>query len=178
MSILNIRGTHGAGKSFIVHQLLKAPHEAIGDFGYHIPQYDCGVVGKYSTTCGGTDGIKTADEVVQRVRLFANTFRHVVFEGIIVSHTFQRYSELAKELEDKDFWFLFLNTPLEVCLERVKARRLERGNEKPLNPSNLVKDHHVIWNKVRKRCLEHHHQVKVLDWEDPLPQVIELLSVK
>lgn len=174
MSILNIRGTHGSGKSWIVHQLLKQPHEEVGEFGYWIPEWDCGIIGRYSNVCGGCDQIKSANEVVSRVNYFARTFKHVVFEGILVSHTFKRYANLAGELYD--FWFLFLDTPLEVCLSRVQARRLERGNEKPLDPTNVIKDWHCVWERVQQKCRDQQLNVMVLNWQNPIPQILEMLK--
>jgi hypothetical protein len=172
--ILNIRGTHGSGKSWVVHQLLKEPNEAIDDYGYYIPKWDCGVVGRYNTPCGGCDGIKSADEVVKRVRAFYGMFRHVVFEGILVSHTFKRYSDLADELPG--FWFLFLDTPLATCISRVKARREEKGNDKLLDPTNVIKDWHTVWEKVQEKCRSYHHNVKILNWMDPMPQILQMLE--
>lgn len=174
--ILNIRGTHGSGKSWIVHQLLKQPHEEIGGLGYWIPEWDCGIIGRYSNVCGGCDQIKSADEVVERVHKFADLFKHVVFEGILVSHTFKRYSDLATELKDKDFWFLFLDTPLAKCISRVKDRRLAKGNEKPLDPKNIIHDWHCIFEKVKQKCLDQHHNVRILNWQNPMPQVLEMMQ--
>ena len=181
MTILNIRSTHGGGKSWIVHQLLKEDHHEILDnsgriLGYCIPKYDLGVVGRYSNVCGGCDGIKTAAMVCDRVRDFANIYRHVVFEGILVSHTFGRYRDLALELSAHDFRFLFLNTPLAACISRVKQRRAEKGKTGPFDPKNVIKDYHNIWKKVRRKCQEAQLQVEVLDWEDPMAHVLSLLS--
>ena len=175
--ILNIRGTHGSGKSWVVHQLLEMGHAPIlldnAVLGYHIPRLGLAIVGRYSNVCGGCDGIKSADEVVARVQQFSQEYKHVVFEGILVSHTFGRYSQLDAELPD--FWFLFLNTPLATCISRVKARRLAKGNHKPLNPTNVIKDWHNVWKGVRAKCEEAGHNVKVLDWRDPMPTILEML---
>ena len=177
--ILNIRGTHGSGKSWLVHQLLSKGNEPITNgygsiLGYELPWCGGSVVGKYVTACGGCDGIKTADEVCSRVREFSKRFDHVVFEGILVSHTFKRYSALANELDN--FWFLFLDTPLAMCISRVKARRKAKGNTKPFDPRNVVKDYHNVYGTVKQKCLDAQHNVEVLSWKDPLPRVLEMLQ--
>jgi len=180
MAILDIRGTHGSGKSWVVHSLLK-PHtrEAIKEdgiqLGYWLKELDTVVVGKYETDCGGCDGIKTADEVVRRVRKFASDprFRNVVLEGILVSHSFKRYSQLA--LEIPDYKFLFLDTPLDVCISRVRSRRQAGGNSKPLDPKHLTKDWHAIWERIRVKCLEAGHYAGVLNHKNPMPVVLSLL---
>lgn len=182
MSILDIRGTHGSGKSWLVHKLLETyDHDDIegenGDLlGYLLTAVDTAVIGRYEQTCGGCDGIRTADEIVQRVKDFSAHYRHVVLEGILVAHTFGRYHSLAMELADRDYRFLFLNTPMNVCISRVRARREQAGNPKKLDPTNLVRDWNCIWDRVRHKCLDAGHKVTVLDYRDPMPKVIEILS--
>jgi uridine kinase len=180
MAILDIRGTHGSGKSFVAHSILtlgtKKPIMEDGvHLGYHIAEIDCAVLGKYSNVCGGCDGIGSADEIVRRVRLFAPKYRNVVLEGILVSHTFQRYNDLAVELADYDYRFLFLNTPLRNCIARVVARRFKQGKKKVLDPKNIIKDWHQVWERVRTKCVEAGRNVTILNWENPMPQVQEIL---
>lgn len=182
MAILDVRGTHGSGKSSIVHSLLKTyEHEPILSdedkiLGYYIPELDCAIVGRYSNQCGGCDGIKSAKEVCDRVVEFSSKYKNVILEGILVSHTFSRYNELAVQLEDKNYKFLFLDTPLETCIDRVKKRRELKGNTKELNPKNITKDWHNIWLKVRSKMVESGRTVVVLKHKNPLPKVLELLT--
>lgn len=181
MPILDVRGTHGSGKSWVVHRLLGAqPHNDIEEggqhLGYYLPGIDLAVVGRYSTKCGGCDGVGSADEVVRRVRRFAREYRNVLLEGILVAHTFKRYSSLANELSPLPYHFCFLNTPLKTCLARVKARRLAKGDERPLKPDNVVGDWHNIWEGVRTKCVAAGHSVVILDYRDPLKNLLELLE--
>lgn len=178
MAVFDIRGTHGSGKSYLVHTLLKKYRsepiiQKKKHIGYFIPDLDCGVIGRYSTACGGCDGVGKQDEVVRRIRLFSRRYRHVVLEGILVSHTFKRYAKIAKRAED--YRFLFLDTPLKVCISRVRKRRLAKGNKKELDPKNVIKDHHNIWDSVRNKCIAAGCCVKILDWRDPFPDFIEML---
>lgn len=181
MAILDIRGTHGSGKSTIartlVHEYDPSPilDEQKRHLGYHLKKLGCAVLGKYDNVCGGCDGIGSADEIVRRVRKFATEFRHVVFEGILVSHTFKRYNDLAIELAKHDYRFLFLNTPLRNCIARVMARRYKKGKKGPFDPKNVIKDHKNIWEIVRGKMVDAGRNVTVLNWEDPMPQVLEIL---
>lgn len=181
MPVFDIRGTHGSGKSTVVHTLLKS-HDNLPilengiHLGYHIPELDLAVLGKYQTACGGCDGIKTADEVVRRVRLFAGEYKNVVLEGILVSHTFDRYNRLAMELSDYGYIFCFLDTPLEVCINRVRSRRVKSGNTKELNPSNVIKDWHRIWERLRLQCLQSGLTMEVLDWHNPVSELLEIMT--
>lgn len=185
--ILDVRGTHGSGKSYIAHQLLSYGYEEIVGYneykkkesilGYSVPSLDLAIVGKYETQCGGCDGVGSSDEVCRRVRVFAKNYRHVVFEGILVAHTFQRYHTLAMELvkDGYPYVFAFLDTPLQTCIERVKARRVAKGNNKELNPNNITRDHHNIFTVVRRKCMAAGHTVIVLPHQAPMYDVIKLL---
>lgn len=152
--IINLRGTSGSGKSTAVRYVMAggSVSEVRADpvdkhpIGYAVSGAVDGVVsvvGKYTTACGGCDTIKTQDEICGRVRRFA-TDGHVLFEGLLISHLFSRYAALSDELGG--ICFGFLDTPLEVCLERVRARRAARGNTKPLNEKNTVQK----WHDMRR----------------------------
>lgn len=188
MAIVNVRGTHGSGKSWLVHQLIAVGGgEPIVDpevkgragvLGYHVPKYDLAAVGTYANVCGGCDAVKTMDEVVRRVRLFAAQYRNVLFEGIIVSHTYTRFSALAHDLraQGHSVYWAFLNTPAKTCVARVRARRLAKGNRKPLDTKNIINDYNGIWGRCRKKALEDKHDVRVIDWHRPLQALVELLD--
>jgi predicted kinase len=172
MGVLDVRGTHGSGKSWLVHQLLESQtHKELRDgkriLGYHLPTLDVAVVGKYTTACGGCDGVGSADEVVRRVRTFANDYRHVVLEGILVAHTFQRYSDLAFEMSDYGYTFFFLDTPLDVCIERVQSRRAAKGQKALESTHNIEHDHKQIWTNVRTKMKKAGHKVIELPYQNP-----------
>lgn len=178
MSVHDIRGTHGSGKSWLVHEILRqhTHKEIIGDdarlLGYHLPLLDVAVVGRYATACGGCDGISKADEVCRRVRLFATQYKHVILEGILVAHTFQRYSNLATELKDYGYTFYFLDTPLEKCIERVAARRAAKGQKPLASTKNIEHDYNQIWVNTRRKMKEAGHTVIELNHENPLKMVL------
>lgn len=195
--ILDIRGTHGSGKSHVMHTLLegntkrKKPITGFCEYkqkemtlGYDLGKYknrpSTAIIGRYETQCGGCDGVGSADEICRRVRLFVRDLQYdnVLLEGILVAHTFKRYSELAKELEAEghEYHFCFLSTPLATCITRVKQRRLKQGNTKPFNPKNCIHDYNQIWRRTRAKMKEAGHRVTELEWQDPLPQVMELLT--
>lgn len=179
MSVIDIRGTHGSGKSWLVHKLLSDyEFQPIEEEGKHIG-YACGgymsVVGKYQTTCGGCDAIGKPDEIVRRIRLFAERFHYVVLEGILVAHTWKRYYELSLELED--YRFCFLDTPKPTCIKRVKQRRKEKGQTKPFNPTHLNNDFRQIWVNVRQKALDHDRNVVILNHKDPYPQLLKELEI-
>jgi hypothetical protein len=155
--VINVRGTSGSGKSTIVRGIMeKGQVGPIGEGrkpdGYIVqipelvrPVY---VVGPYVTACGGCDAISTQDEICARIRAYS-TLGDVLVEGLLMSHSFARYVALDRELFARDgthcIW-AFLDTPLSLCLDRVRARREERrlatgGEFKELNTKNTTDKH-------------------------------------
>lgn len=180
MAILDVRGTHGSGKSWVMHSLLKmSKHHPLVDergthLGYRLCRWDAALLGHYGRACGGCDGIKSADEVVRRLRKFQGEHRHVLLEGILVAHTFSRYNALAKELPD--YRFFVLDTPLATCKERVDSRRAARGQPPLEDYGNVEKDWYRIWVRLRQQLLDDGRSVTVLNYLDPLPPVLAALE--
>src|SRR3990167_8582196 len=139
--IYNIRGTSGSGKTHLVRQLVEM-YAGVeinwgGDFtlGYHLPR-NLLVLGRYDRKIkgGGVDNItgkvhkmyaaeggqgNSMDAIEKLVRDWVKNGYNVLFEGIIVTSVWGRWVNLAA---DESMHFLFLDTPLEVCYQRVLER--------------------------------------------------------
>lgn len=167
--VINVRGTSGSGKTTLVRGLMSLGEKVplIGSTGTHkrpeayqvvniSEKPDLFVIGSYENVCGGCDAISTQDEICRRVRLYAPQ-GNTVMEGLLMSHLFSRYRDLDRELNHTTsdrfqcgikFVWAFLDTPLEVCLDRVKARRQARYDakptltQKPFNPQNTIDKWH------------------------------------
>jgi hypothetical protein len=157
--IINIRGTHGSGKSHIVRRIIKRYNAVPESF---FPQktrgkpkirgYQCTVfgselfiVGSYETTCGGCDGIQPYNLIWPIVEEYASR-GHVVFEGALV-----------------------------ICLDRIRQRRASKGNTKPLDPKNTASKYNNIINSIPKIRDEFGRRVLVLDHRKAIAQVLGLL---
>jgi thymidylate kinase len=147
--LINVRGTSGAGKTTVVRALMaQCPRKAIyGIFGPRLPEaykltlpHPAYVIGPYLTPCGGCDRILPFALIPQLIEKYAQQ-GHVVFEGLLLS-TF--YGDIGRLLETRDSVVLFLDTPLELCIERVEARRRAAGNFRPFNPMLLAQKHATI----------------------------------
>lgn len=155
--IVNIRGTHGSGKSTIVRELMArynaAPILHGGTrrpraYALKVPLFShlLYVVGPYETACGGCDAIQPYADIWPIVEKVA-AWGHVLFEGALVSSSYGNIGR-ASELYGDEFVFAFLDTPLRVCLERIAARRRARGDDRPVDPRNTETKYNNI---VRSR---------------------------
>ena len=192
MAVFDIRGTHASGKSYLLSSLLKnhkwlditgiaktsktgAERERV--IGYSCKELDAAIVGTYSmeTMRGGCD-LLFPEEVVRRVQLFNEEYSVVFLEGILVAHTFQRYSDLADEIDD--YIFCFLDTPLNECIRRLDQRRseMEESKKRPRNVTNLVKDWKQIWGSVRRKCVAAGHRVEVISHQDSYGNLMKLVK--
>lgn len=184
--IINVRGTSGSGKTFTVRSFMEmcgTPSTILGNDGrvaaflvhYNIvPVY---FIGKYDNICGGCDTIRTQDMVCSYVRHFSQ-FGHVIFEGLLISHSFQRYYDLSIELGKFGipFTFAFMDTPLDLCIERVKQRRLAKGNEKELNTKNTETTYGATWGTYDKLIQVKATVCKINHKKDPIPQIQTIID--
>lgn len=181
--IINIRGTHGSGKSTIVKRFLdKFEPEELGDNpkkpeGYEL---DLGlnrnllVVGSYKTACGGCDGIQPYADIWPRVLDYSN-YGHVLFEGALVSSSYGNIGR-ASEQFGNEFVFAFLDTPLDVCLERIVERRRKRGNTKPLDPKNTEHKYNSIQKSINKIQNEFNRRVEIVDYKNAYEQILRMFQ--
>lgn len=143
--VIQIRGTSGSGKTWVMRQVMEY---ALG--GSLQPQYVEGrkkpqhywiddelgneyvVLGHYEATCGGCDNIGSAPKVFELIQEVERIYSHVVIfcEGLLLSED----SKWTPQMDDVRV--LYLTTPVEKCIEQIKARREAAGNTKSLNESN------------------------------------------
>ncbi len=179
--IINIRGTHGSGKSTVVHQLIERySASAVGDnpkkpIGYRMntPFGGLHVVGSYRTACGGCDGIQPYARIWPLV-VEAATWGHVVFEGALVSSSYGSIGR-SSEVYGDDFVFAILDTPLEVCIERIRKRREAKGNMKPLDPKNTASKYKSVNDSLRM-MREANRRIVFLNHKKALPQLLGLFN--
>jgi thymidylate kinase len=147
--IVNIRGCNGSGKTTVVRRFLdRLPTTKLGPnsskpWGYRVDASAWGIsapvmiIGSYENTCGGTDGISTQEEIAERTTL-AHGYGHVLVEGLLMSKS-SAGGHVAPILKAHGAIFGFLDTPWDVCLERVLGRRAAAGNDKPFDPDKTMR---------------------------------------
>ena len=152
--IVNLRGCNGSGKTHAVRAFLeRLPNEKLNvqqlksgkirPAGYKVDATSWGiqkpiyVIGSYENACGGLDGIATQNEAALRI-LQMYEYGHVLAEGLLASKSGAN-GILMSSLKGSNVLCGFLDTPWEVCVERVLARRAKAGNDKPFDPEKTMR---------------------------------------
>ena len=149
--IINLRGTHGAGKTKVITTVLangscRLYGVALGPwmpeaYRLKIPHVEkpVFVIGPYDTGgCDGCDRIQPFDLIPPLIEKYAER-GHVVFEGALISTCWGAVGEVLAQRAGSVV--LFLDTQVETCVERVRARRLERGDDREFDPTQLAAKH-------------------------------------
>lgn len=155
--IVSLRGTHGSGKSTVANKII-SKYGGAGVWGtsrkaeaYQVDLPDgwpLFIIGDYSTPCGGCDGIQPYSDIWPLVAKYAE-LGHVLFEGALVSTTYGSIGVESERYHD-NFVFAFMDTPLELCVERVNARRAAKGKPPLGDNKNIEAKWHTILRLQRK----------------------------
>ncbi len=146
--IYNIRGTSGSGKTTLVRRFVRKHKDKELIYmwyegkprilGYKLlgNSQPLMVLGRYDDAIkgGGVDNItsiltkgyehrggegNSMDAVEEQIRNWHDQGHHVLFEGLIVTSVWGRWMELAQKIP---MHFMFLDTPMETCYQRVLER--------------------------------------------------------
>lgn len=149
MLVIKLGGCNGSGKTSVARALLEKykmrpveykkdrPYVYEGEaFGHQLI-----VLGSYASVCGGMDTISDKEERLGLVAGFAqrDTKRIVFYEGLITGKTYGAMGALSDTPGQKGHWlYAFMDTPFEVCVERVVKRRQDRALAKGLGAQDAV----------------------------------------
>lgn len=170
MTIINIRGTSGSGKSTVARQLMALyepnplRYREAGrkqPLGYRYKRrvseefrscnhvWDLAVVGHYETDCGGADTIPDYDKLMKLVMAGMDAGMDVLFEGLLFSGDVKHTTELREYAEKQGTMLhvVAMQMDLDLCVESInirrnaKAQRLGRPAKPPVNPKNTIAKH-------------------------------------
>jgi hypothetical protein len=191
MTIVNLRGTHGSGKSTVAYRLLaKYPHRPVQalaiskkPLGYRVELpggKSLGIIGPYTTACGGCDAVQPYSSILLLLARAAKECDHVFFEGALVSTT---YGSLGQHSEryGPDFVFAFMDTPLADCVSRVNARREAAGKGPLEDTKNIVGKWNTIDRlrmKLETGTVGAAQRTAIIRHESPTKDVLALLGVR
>ena len=186
--ILNIRGTNGSGKSTLMRGLMdhlgvvSEIEDAKSDrvWAYEL-NHNIRVLGRYETACGGVDAIKEGREGrapgepgfrnTRKGITLLSSLGHVMFEGVLWSTVFKSSNYIAEKLPQHHFIFAMLDTPAEVCIERVNIRREASGNIKPFNPEELLSKIEQIQRR-QVDLAKSGHDTRIIPYKNAIPTVL------
>ena len=185
--IFNIRGSFGAGKSYLVRELLsRHPNIPMSNpidgklEAYGIPlKSNLFVIGSYegSTTVTGADYIRS---MVISERLIREYYKlgHVLIEGAIMSGLYTRFLNLSRELGKGEYVWLLLDTPMEECLVRIRDRRSRSKNRnRPLDTEGF----NTYWRRTHSqmnKLKEMGEETYLLNWQSPYEDLLNLFVEK
>jgi len=156
--IIQIKGTSGSGKSTGMVKF----KDHVGGFeprylkGRKMPLWyvrsnpkgkDTVILSHYESPCAGCDVFGSARIVYEVIEMFDLSKYDLVFEGLMLSED-TKWALQMEKLLPKETHNIFLKTSIETCIDRIKKRRIEKGNTKPLDEANTRRRYEVI-NRAR-----------------------------
>lgn len=177
--IINIRGTNGSGKTHLARQLIGPDAQPIDLVEYSLPTVkdpdrvkwvegwgtpgECVAIGSYKQGCGGMDTIPSF-ELQQSAVMKAAYWHvdlpgcdpeHVICEGVLASTVAGSWLEFLSSprlaRSGHQVLIAYLDTPLELCLERIRARQIAAKGETREIKTDLVENKIKAINATRKR---------------------------
>jgi predicted ABC-type ATPase len=156
--VWNIRGTNGSGKSTLVRHWTEGHTDRIvlsnypsptkadpGRYGYVEGYHRVGlaitiIVGPYEAPTGGMDKLPSFEVCRQAISQACRMAPHVLCEGVLASTVFGSWAEYAARLAEHGVTFnwVYLQTPLEVCFERIKARQEDSGRVRGVKANQVA----------------------------------------
>lgn len=140
MTVLNLRGGNGSGKSF-VHKWMIDNHDSTPLYS---PNFftraekkatawklagDLYLIGGYQT---GADSI-LFNSLYAQVQAFAQ-HGHVFFENVLVSGSKMSWLRRRQAMPDQNWIWATLDTPPEICVQRI----YNRNGGKPINEQVII----------------------------------------
>lgn len=162
--IINIRGTNGSGKTTLarsfqssdahVEEVLrrsvlsptkKDPNRMVDVVVTAVVSHVSGVVGEvacigsYAQAQGGLDTVGSFELQQEAVMAAAKRWPHVVCEGVLASTVFGSWATTFGELarDGHDVLVAYLDTPVEVCLSRIRERQERAGKVREIKEDQV-----------------------------------------
>lgn len=127
------------------------------------------VVGSYRTACGGLDAVPNFDTSFRAITAAVDMLarldvrhRSVIAEGVLASTVWGSWGEYAElsgaHMVPFEVAFCYLDTPVEVCLDRIRQRQIAGGKVRDIK-EDLVRDKVKAVAATRRKALEAGHLV-------------------
>lgn len=201
-TIYNIRGANGSGKTTLARAFLppdlkgnqhggpidltwyaaptkKDPARLLPVTGYgaYAPMGTTIVVGPYNTPTGGMDNIPSFPIQQEACWAALGLAEAVIAEGVLASTVYGSWATFADRVTAAGhrFAFVYLQTPLEVCLERIRKRQEASGKVREIK-TDLVADKVRAITATRERAIRDGRLVYDLPFGDELAALTDIMT--
>jgi hypothetical protein len=182
MTVVNIRGTNGSGKSTIVKRFLQRyPYtEIFGVLGprrpeaykVQLPGKWLYVIGPYHANVGGVDNLKDVVGCSEKLVELLERYRrqgHVVFEGVVLSTFYGAVGDWLFGHRDQAV-VVFLDTSFDNCLIGLAAR--QSGHRGTKNVEGKIK----AIESVCKRMIDLGIRTETISRDDAFEKIVGWLK--
>lgn len=198
--IINIRGTNGSGKTHLARQLIGSDAQTIDLVEYPSPTKkepnrtrfvegwgtpgEYLAIGSYKQGCGGMDTIPSF-ELQQAAVLRASDWdgfgvipapQTIVCEGVLASTVAGSWLSFFSGFNKREVLIAYLDTPLELCLERIRARQIAAKGETREIKTDLVENKIKAINATRKRFDDAGIRTVTLRFDRALDDLMEAIN--
>lgn len=169
--IINIRGTNGSGKTHLARQLIGPDPNPVDLNSYPSPtKKEPGrirrvegyggngylAIGSYRQGCGGMDTIPSFEiqqSAIQYALEMGCAVENVICEGVLASTVAGSWLNFfqSPRIYGERVLIAYLDTPLELCLERITARQIAAKGEAREIKVDLVRDKIKAINATRDK---------------------------
>lgn len=173
MKYINVRGCNGSGKTTLLRSLARDPLCRVSNvivLGHNpIPVTytpdGIAIIGDYTpatagATTAGLDRVRTQAAAKAVAELVGRDpdVKAVLFEGVVVSTIYGPWLEWSRA--NGGMIWAFLDTPLEVCLNRIQ----KRNGGKHIQEDQVAAKHRII-ARVRDKALADGETVRDIHWQ-------------
>lgn len=185
--ILKLAGTNGSGKSTVAHSLLRMyPHRTLleekGKPMLTLIELPRGcklvLIGPYHTQCGGCDGIQPYSDNLRLLRMAVRLqpTSDVLMEGLLIAGM-GSLGKCMLEVKTHSSVFATMDTPLEVCVDRVNQRRAARGKP-PLESISNIEAKYRATQRSHLTLTEQGFTTQLISHKRPVRDVLSIFGVK
>lgn len=197
--IVKLTGTNGSGKTSAVRSIIEmfpsSPITTLArrggarpeDYLVQLPPTPIDsnrqliVLGSYSNACGGCDAIQPYARIVEKLRAYTSDpkFKRasILMEGVMISGR-GSIGDFFDTLSPRSWRVVYavMDTPLELCIERVNKRRLARGVSEPVDTTNMTSKHRSRAVEQKKLAAAGFDSI-LIDHTKPTKHLLSLFGV-
>ncbi len=185
MPVIKLGGCNGSGKTTLARAFLERYKlEPIHTKGKKVFAYGGEPVnglqpvllGSYATVCGGMDTISDKDVRLSLIHKYAKPDKLLMFEGLITGKTYGAIGAYSEESQQMGTWlYAFMDTPFDVCVQRVLQRRQAKGNAAPFDPERTMRPTFGSCEGTLRIAGEHGQVTHLVAHRAPVAQELKIM---